>query len=123
MSKPINKVLVIISLLVGGLLWYFITVTSGENEAWDSALYFTIGVPLLTVLSFILGMLNQNKHWIWGVTFSISQIIVMLIIQGKIDPLIIIGLFFHALLCSFYIIISYVGVRFNKNKKALQVNI
>ncbi|GMV50425.1 hypothetical protein FBQ96_10445 [Nitrospirales bacterium NOB] len=72
-----------VAVVTGGIvLWAFISVFSHKSEAWDSDLYFTLGLPMVCVLSAVLGYLEPNKPWRWGAAPLAGQGVWMLITQG-----------------------------------------
>jgi hypothetical protein len=45
----------------GALIWALIVAVTGKREAWDSSLYFSVGVPLVCVLAATLGFVEPRK--------------------------------------------------------------
>jgi hypothetical protein len=45
----------------GALIWILISTASGRKEAWDSELYFSIGMPAVCLLAALLGFLEPKR--------------------------------------------------------------
>ena len=47
----------------GAAIWILITLASGRNEAWDSGLYFSVGIPAVCLVSMAFAhSLNPIAH-------------------------------------------------------------
>ena len=66
----------------GILTWAVISAISGRREAWDSPWYFSVGVPVVCVISAVLGWIEPAKPWRWGVAPLVGQFSWMLVTQG-----------------------------------------
>lgn len=74
--------LYVIALMIGVLTWGTISTISSRREAWDSSLYFSIGMPIVCAASAMLGFLEPQKVWRWGVAPLLGQFLWMLGTQG-----------------------------------------
>ncbi len=83
-----------VAFVAGILVWTLVSSSSGRREAWDSELYFTAGIPVLCVLTGILGFVEPNKSWRWGLVPALGQAVAMFVSQGvgNLAPLGIIAL-------------------------------
>jgi hypothetical protein len=81
----------------GILVWMLISSVSGKREAWDSELYFTVGIPVLCLMAGVLGFVEPERSWRWGIVPLSGQCVWMLLTQGvgNLLPLglIVFGLF------------------------------
>ena len=71
-----------IAFLTGALVWIVISFVSGKKEAWDSSWYFSVGYPLICLVSALMGYLVPKGTWRWGVTPFLGQFVWMLLTQG-----------------------------------------
>jgi hypothetical protein len=62
--------LYVVAIVFGVLVWSFVSATSGRREAWDSGLYFSVGMPIVCVISAALGYFEPSRPWRWGVLLS-----------------------------------------------------
>lgn len=72
----------LLAVVGGAAIWIAITTASGRREAWDSGLYFTLGIPALCLLGLMLGYLAPRNSWRWGVLPLVGQFLTMLATQG-----------------------------------------
>lgn len=70
------------ALVVGVVVWIVVSNATGKREAWDSDVYFSLGIPAVCLASFVLAMLEPRRSWRWGVLPLIGQFLTMLITQG-----------------------------------------
>ncbi|MBP1657644.1 MAG: hypothetical protein H6Q31_2245 [Bacteroidetes bacterium] len=54
-----------ITAVVGLAVWVGIAIVSGREEAWDSSLFFTIGLPVMLCASGIAGYIEPRRFWLW----------------------------------------------------------
>ncbi len=69
----------IASALSGFTVWIGVGVIIGNPEAWDSALYWKVGIPLLAFVTFIIGFFEPKTPHIWGIIQALSQWIAILL--------------------------------------------
>jgi hypothetical protein len=76
-----------------------ISQASGRKEAWDSDLYFTIGMPVMVLAIFALSYFFPQRAWRWTLSMAIGQSIAMLLGGNSLSlwPLAIIAMLFFSL--------------------------
>ena len=94
----------------GAIVWGLITAATGRNEAWDTRLYFSAGVPALCVLSFGFGCFRPQRAWRWGVAPFAGQFFWMLIAQGA-GNLLPLGFIMFGVLSIPAIVTAQIGAR------------
>ena len=86
-----------VSLVFGAVVWAAIVQVSGRREAWDSAMYFRVGLPACYAVSGIFGCVEPHRSWRWGVLPFVGQFVWMIVSEkvGSLMPLgaIAIGVF------------------------------
>ena len=55
-----------------------ISLATGSKEAWDSDVYFSIGIPVMCVLIFAIGYSFPDRTWRWTLSMAVGQAIAML---------------------------------------------
>lgn len=67
---------------------------SGSSEAWDSPLYFTVGIPLMCVAIFAISTSFPMRAWRWTVGMAFGQSVALLLGGGSLSlwPLSLIAL-------------------------------
>ena len=71
-----------VALVAGTVVWVVVSEASGRKEAWDSQWYFLISIPVVCVVSAVLGFIEPSKPWRWGVAPLAGQFSWMLLTQG-----------------------------------------
>ena len=66
----------------GAAIWIFIALASGRNEAWDSSLYFSVGIPAVCLVSMAFAFFGPKRSWRWGVLPMVGQFVWMLLSLG-----------------------------------------
>jgi hypothetical protein len=94
--------------LIGLAVWIIIGRTTNEVEAWDSAYYYQVGLPIMFAASAFAGFIAPNKPWRWGVFVVILQPIVLLT-QSQPSPYAAIGVFFFLVFMAMAIGCAYIG--------------
>ena len=85
--------------LSGLVICLAIAKATGRNEAWDSGVYFSVGIPLMCVLIFAISYFFPARAWRWTLSMAVGQSVAIASGGGSLSlwPLSIIAM----LLCSF----------------------
>ena len=81
-SRSKGMVVSVLSLACGAAVWAAILQASGKREAWDSGLYFRIGLPVCYAVSGIFGYVEPHRNWRWGVLPFVGQFVWMIASVG-----------------------------------------
>jgi len=74
--------LLVIAAASGAAVWIILSKVSHRREAWDSELYFLIGIPVVCVVAACLAYIEPERSWRWAVTPFAAQAIWMVVSQG-----------------------------------------
>jgi hypothetical protein len=74
--------LYLLAAVCGAVIWMLIAQASGRREAWDSGLYFSVGIPAVCLVSMACAFFEPNRSWRWGILPIVGQFIWMLLSQG-----------------------------------------
>ncbi|MEO8005370.1 MAG: hypothetical protein ABI771_10730 [Betaproteobacteria bacterium] len=98
----------LMAFLTGTLVWIVICAISGKKEAWDSSWYFSVGYPLICLVSAVMGYLVPKMTWRWGVMPFVGQLVWLVLTQapGNLLPL---GIIAFGLMSLPAIIVANVG--------------
>lgn len=72
----------LLAALAGAAIWLFIAAISGRTEAWDTGSYFTVGIPLVCLVSAVCAYFAPEHSWRWGVLPMIGQFLCLLVMKG-----------------------------------------
>lgn len=79
-----KPVVIVLALATGALLELGIGALSGRNEAWDSDVYWTLGLPVALLVSVLIGFIAVRRDWLWTAAIVPSQVTAMMIRNGDI---------------------------------------
>jgi hypothetical protein len=71
-----------LALVTGILVWAAVSNATGRREAWDSQWYFLVSIPVVCIVSAVLGFVEPRRAWRWGVVPLVGQFSWMLFTQG-----------------------------------------
>lgn len=82
------------SVTTGLVICLAVTMLTGRREAWDSAYYFTAGIPLMCVVMFAISYRYPVRAWRWPLSMAVGQSVAMTIGGGSLSlwPLSIIAM-------------------------------
>ena len=100
--------LLIVAAAGGALIWVLISNASGKKEAWDSELYFSVGMPAVCLLAALLGFLEPKQTWRWGAAPMAGQFLAMLLMVG-VGNLLPLGLIVFAVLAIPPMLVARLG--------------
>jgi len=107
-----RNVTVALCITIGVALELGVHVMSGRKEAWDSAEYWTIGMPLALLAAFAIGMLSTSSDWVWTLAVAPAQVMTMMLRSGEMGSLWPLTLMLSTILSVPYVIVALVGSRF-----------
>jgi len=93
---------------VGAAVWFFVAVASGRREAWDSDLYWSLGMPVAGLCAALLGFLAPERPWRWGMAFFGGQAVAAFV-QNPTANLLPLGLIVFAVLGGLCAVPAYIG--------------
>jgi len=98
----------------GVIVWVVVSTVSHRKEAWDSGTYFSVGMPLVCLVSAVLGFLEPVRPWRWGVAPLVGQFSWMLVTQGP-GNLLPLGVIVFGILAIPSIITARLGARWKES--------
>jgi len=105
------------SAICGFVVYVAITATSGKNEAWDDGSYYTIGVPLMSIVAFVIGYLIPRKPWRWALSMAGGQVLAALL-HGSSLNLLPIAMIFMAIISIPQLLAAFIGSKLSPKKVA-----
>lgn len=114
-----REILIFVALATLGVaVWKVVTLTTGEREAWDSLLYFTIGLPAMLVVTAVAGYAAPHHSWLFGIAVVCLQPVALLA-DGELGPLALVGLFTFGFLAGLCALSAYIGaaLRLQRDKR------
>jgi hypothetical protein len=62
----------------GFLVCLVISIATGRKEAWDSPVYFSVGIPVMCALMVAIGFRFPDRAWRWTLSMAVGQTVAML---------------------------------------------
>jgi hypothetical protein len=88
----------LVLLMMGFAVCWALASVSGENEAWDTAGFWTIGLPALILAAGVAGYLVPARYPLWGIALVAGLDAQLLIGAGELGSLWPVGLLLSLLL-------------------------
>jgi NAD/NADP transhydrogenase beta subunit len=107
-----RNVAVMASLVTGAVLELGIGTLSGRREAWDSGLYWSIGLPAALLVAAAVGYLAGRREWYWTSLIVPSQLTVMLLRNGEMGGLWPLMVILGSVLGLPFLLVAFVASRF-----------
>ena len=110
--------LYLLAMAGGAVIWALVAAAAGKEEAWDSDMYFSIGIPVTCLISLVFGFVQPIRPWRWGIAPFAGQLIWILLTQG-FGNLLPLGMILFGVLSVPSIITANIGAFIaNKIKKS-----
>lgn len=112
-----RRTAILLSVATGMALEIGIHLASGRREAWDSALYWTVGLPAAGFVAFTIGLLARGRDWLWTTLIVPAQVFTMMLRSAEISGLLPLTVALSAVLSAPFVAAAFVGSRFRRLRK------
>jgi hypothetical protein len=106
-----RRTIILLSVATGVALELGIHAVSGRREAWDSPLYWTVGLPIAGVAALVIGFLARRLEWLWTVLIVPGQVLTMMLRSAEISGLLPLAVVLSAVLSTPFVVAAFVGSR------------
>ena len=62
-----------------------ITIVTGRKEAWDSGVYFFVGIPIMCALIFVISYRFPTHAWRWTLSMAVGQSLAIASAAGSLN--------------------------------------
>ena len=100
-----ERTALLVSIVIGISLEVGVTLLTGRREAWDSGLYWTVGLPLAAVGAGMIGYVAAGRGWLSTALIVPAQVAAMTLRSGSLG-----GLWPLMLVASSVLSLPFVGV-------------
>jgi hypothetical protein len=112
-----RRAIIALCVVAGVGLELGIHVLTGRREAWDSALYWTLGLPLVAAVSVAIGLASERSDWLWTFLIVPSQVTTMMVRSGEIGSLWPLAAALSAILSAPFVAAAFVGSKFRPTRR------
>jgi NAD/NADP transhydrogenase beta subunit len=112
-----RRSIIALSVVAGVALELGIHMLSGHRESWDSPLYWTLGLPVVAVLSAAIGLASERSDWLWTFLIVPSQVTTLMVRSGEIGNLWPLTAVLSSLLSVPFVAAAFVGSRFRRTRR------
>jgi hypothetical protein len=112
-----RRAIITLSVAAGVGLELGIHMLSGRREAWDSALYWTLGLPVVAAVSVAIGLASERSDWLWTFLIVPSQVTTMMMRSGEIGSLWPLAAALSAILSTPFVAAAFVGSKFRPTRR------
>ncbi|MBI2427670.1 MAG: hypothetical protein HYV29_02540 [Ignavibacteriales bacterium] len=103
------------ALALGGLIvWVLISMMTNRREAWDSDLFWSLGVPLMLLMNVVAAFVDPSKVVLKGMLSVVLQPVAMIVMAGEIGSMFPLGLILFGFMGLFYSVGGAIGAFFKK---------
>ena len=92
-----ERYIYLVTSLIGLGIWVGVSYHSGQPEAWDSGLFYGIGVGVMMLTAAIAGYAEPAAPWRWGISMVVLQPLA-LILMSNAGAVMLFGLLLFAVL-------------------------
>ena len=107
---------VLLSIVTGVALELLVHAISGRREAWDSPLYWTVGLPAAGLISAAIGYLSRGRDWLWSFLVVPSQVTTMMMRNGELGGLWPLAAALSAILSAPFVVAAFLGSSFRRRE-------
>jgi hypothetical protein len=109
-----TKATIAAAIATGVLLELGVAALSGGREAWDSPLFWTLGLPAALLVSAAVGFLGRRKDWLWTFAIVPAQVTTMMLRNGEIGGLWPLTAALSAVLSAPFVGVAFLASRFRR---------
>jgi hypothetical protein len=107
--------IIVLSVATGFALEMGVQLASGRREAWDSPIYWSVGLPAAALAALLIGFAARRPAWFWTVLIAPSQVLTMMLRSGEIGNLWPLALVLSSILSAPFVAASFIGSRLRRS--------
>lgn len=100
-----------LAIAIGAGLEFGVQALGARREAWDSPLFWSVGMPVALCLAFVIGFFAQGRAWLSTIAVAPAQFMAMTLRNGELGGLWPLGLVLSCVLSLPFVVTSFVGSR------------
>jgi hypothetical protein len=112
-----RTVLILAAVGTGVALELGVHMAGGRREAWDSPIYWTVGLPLAAVVSAVIGYSASGRDWLSTALIVPSQVFTMMVRSGELGGLWPLAVALSAILSAPFVAAAFVASRLARSRR------
>jgi hypothetical protein len=113
---PRRTILALVAIATGVALELAVQMAGGRREAWDSPIYWTVGIPAAAVVAAVIGYVASGKEWLSTALIVPSQVFTMMVRSGELGSLWPLAVALSAILSAPFIAAAFVTSRLARHR-------
>jgi hypothetical protein len=101
-----------LAIVTGVALELGVGAIGGRREAWDSAAYWTLGLPAAAIAAAGIGVFSRGSAWLGTVAIVPAQVLTMMLRSGEIGGLWPLAVILSAILSTPFVVVAFVASRY-----------
>ena len=110
--------IIVLSVATGVVLEMVVALASGRREAWDSPIFWSVGLPAAGLAALLIGFVAGRPAWLWTVLIAPSQVLTMMLRSGEIGNLWPLSLVLSSVLSAPFVAAAFIGSRLRRSDSA-----
>src|SRR5690606_17015186 len=106
-----------VTVICGLIVYVALTWASGKNEAWDDGSYYSVGIPIMSLVAFVVGYQFPRRPWRWAAGMAGGQMMGALL-HGSSLNLLPLAMIFMAIVSLPQLTAAFVGSKLSPKKVA-----
>ena len=107
--------IIVLSVATGVALEMGVALVSGRREAWDSPIYWTVGLPAAALAALLIGFAARRPAWLWTALIAPGQVLTMMLRSGEIGNLWPLALVLSSILSAPFVAAAFIGSRLRRS--------
>lgn len=103
--------------LAGLIACMAISLATGRREAWDAGAYYSVGIPLMVAIIFIIAWVFPERAWRWTLAMAVGQSL-SAFLQGSSFNLFPLAIVFMTVVSAPQFIAGYIAARWSRSRNA-----
>lgn len=113
-----RTIVILLAIGTGVALEVGVQMAGGRREAWDSPVYWTVGLPIAAVVAGVIGYMASGREWLSTALIVPSQVFTMMVRSGELGGLWPLAVALSAILSAPFVAAAFVTSRLARPRPA-----
>lgn len=112
-----RRTVILLAIGTGVALELGVQMAGGRREAWDSPVYWTVGLPIAAVVAVVIGFVASGRDWLSTALIVPSQVFTMMVRSGELGGLWPLAVALSAILSAPFVAAAFVTSRIARSRR------